>query len=55
VRIRVRFRKFVGKWFDYLIVSKEEMTQILDGTGWRIQRFIDSGTSAYAVLIEKVL
>jgi len=53
LRIRIRFRKCVGKWFDYLIVSKKEMFEILKGTGWKIREFIDSGNSLYIVAIEK--
>ena len=53
LRLRIRFRKCVGRWFDYLIVSKKEMEQILKGTGWKIREFIDSGNSAYIAIIEK--
>jgi len=53
-RIRIRFRKYVGRWLDYLIVSKEEMNEILKGTGWKIKEFIDSDNSEYAAVIEKV-
>jgi hypothetical protein len=56
IRIRVRFRTYVGRWFDYLMVSKEEMKQILAGTGWKIKEFIDSkhgDTSRYVAVISK--
>jgi 2-polyprenyl-3-methyl-5-hydroxy-6-metoxy-1,4-benzoquinol methylase len=53
LRIRVRFRKYVGKWLDYLIVSKKEMQEILKGTGWKIKEFIDSDNSEYITIIEK--
>ena len=53
VRIRIRFGKFVGKWFDYLMVSREEMTNILDGTGWKIVKFIDSDNAEYIAIIGK--
>jgi hypothetical protein len=54
LRVRIRFRKCIGRWFDYLIVSKKEMEEILKGTGWKIREFIDSGNSAYVAVIEKV-
>ncbi len=41
-------------WFDYLMVSKEEMCDILDGTGWKVMKFIDSPESVYVAVIEKV-
>jgi len=53
LRLRVRFRKCVGRWFDYLIVSKKEMEEILKGTGWKIREFVDSSDPAYIAVIEK--
>ncbi len=53
VRIRIRFRNFVGNWFDYLLVSRSEMKTILRGTGWRIKGFIGSKGSLYVAVIEK--
>lgn len=53
LRLRVRFKKTIGEWFDYLIVSKKEMKEILDGTGWKIKRFVDSGSASYIAIIEK--
>ncbi len=53
VRIRVRYRKYVTPWFDYLMVSKEEMEDILEGTDWRISEFIDSDGSLYIAIVEK--
>ncbi len=54
LRLRIRFRKYVGRWFDYLIVSKKEMEEILKGTGWKIREFIDTDNSAYTAAIEKI-
>ena len=53
-RIRVRFEKTATKWIEYLMVSKEEMEQLINGTGWKISRFIDSKNAGYAAIIEKV-
>ncbi|MCK4435572.1 hypothetical protein KAU87_02055, partial [Candidatus Bathyarchaeota archaeon] len=53
VRIRSRFRKYVGRWFDYLMVSKEEMKEILRVTGWKVKQFIDSEDAQYVAIIEK--
>jgi len=54
VRIRSRFRPYTGEWFDYLMVSKEEMKEILKGTGWKVKEFIDSEGSQYIAIIGKV-
>jgi SAM-dependent methyltransferase len=52
-RARIRFRQFIGPWFDYLMVSKNEMKEVLKGTGWGVTRFIDSDVSKYIAIIEK--
>lgn len=53
VRIRIRFEKYATPWFDYLFVSKEEMDEILKGTGWKVKQFTDSGNALYIAIIEK--
>lgn len=44
LRLRVRFMQYSSSWFDYLYVSKKEMINLLKGTGWKIERFIDSNS-----------
>lgn len=51
LRIRIRFRNYVGDWFDYLLVSKQEMKEILKDTGWKVKKFI--GDYNYFAIIEK--
>jgi SAM-dependent methyltransferase len=54
VRMRIRYLTYATPWFDYLLVSRPEMREILQGTGWKIKRFILSKKSpAYAAIIEK--
>ena len=53
LRLRVRFGAYIGPWFDYLIVSKKEMKDIVHNTGWKIKKFIDSPKSTYMAIIEK--
>jgi SAM-dependent methyltransferase len=53
IRFRVRHGIHASNWFDYLMVSKEEMQQILQGTGWKVERFIDSEGSTYFAVIVK--
>jgi len=53
VRMRVRYKKYATPWFDYLMVSKDEMENILDGTGWKVAKYIDSEGPAYIAIIEK--
>jgi SAM-dependent methyltransferase len=53
VKIRVRYREFVGGWFDYMLVSKDKIRDILEGTNWKLNRTIDSGGPDYVAVIEK--
>ena len=53
IRIRVRYKQYATPWFDYLLVSEEEMKKILKGTGWRLARVFPGKGGRYAVLIEK--
>ncbi len=53
IRLRIRFQKYIGDWFDYLIVSKREITEILKNTGWKVKKYIDSENSGYIAIIEK--
>ncbi len=50
---RIRFEKYVSNWFDWLMVSKEEMQEILNETGWKVRKFIDSEDAQYMAIIEK--
>jgi hypothetical protein len=52
-RIRVRFRRVKGPWFDYLFVSRDELREILSGTGWQLSHTIDSEGPTYIAVITK--
>jgi len=54
IRLRVRYKKYTTPWLDYLLVSKKEMESILEGTDWKINRFIDSDSPIYIAIIDKV-
>jgi SAM-dependent methyltransferase len=53
VKIRIRYEKYKGRWFDYLMVSKEEMAQILSNTGWRVKEFLDTMGPHYIAIVNK--
>jgi hypothetical protein len=53
LRIRIRHGNLIGAWFDYLLASKAEVKQIVDGTGWKVRRFIESKGPSYVIIIEK--
>jgi SAM-dependent methyltransferase len=53
LRLRSRYRDLVGPWFDYLIVSPDEMATILEPTPWRIRTLIEaSGSGYYGAVLE---
>jgi SAM-dependent methyltransferase len=53
IRMRVRRGKYMTPWFDYLMVSREEMADIVRGTGWAIEVIIESGHSSYIAVLRK--
>ena len=54
IRIRVRYRHYATPWFDYLFVSKPELEEILHGTGWRVDGYLDANTSVYVAILKKL-
>ena len=54
LKLRVRYKQYTTPWFDYLFVSKSEMEDILDGTGWQVKCYIDaSDTPSYVAILAK--
>lgn len=53
LRIRVRYKKYKSSWFDYLLVSKEEMSYLVKTTKWEIKKFIDFEERGYSAIIHK--
>ena len=52
IRMRVRHRRLIGPWFDYLFLSQSELADLIVGTGWRIAQMM--GESQYVAVMEKV-
>jgi SAM-dependent methyltransferase len=53
IRFRVRYHQYATPFFDYLMVSKDEMENILEGTDWQVNRYIDSADPFYLAVIDK--
>jgi SAM-dependent methyltransferase len=55
LRFRLRHRHYVGRWFDYLIVSPEEMESLAKSGGWRVETVIDDedGDGYYVGILRK--
>lgn len=54
LRIRIRQGTCATPWFDYLLVSPEEMASLAEGTGWELTRVIDEGEHVYVGVLERV-
>ena len=50
IRIRVRHRDLATPWFDYLMVSREELRELVEPAGWTVARTLDSPDTYVAVL-----
>lgn len=55
LRLRIRYKRYVTPWFEYLFVAKPELEQLLEGTDWHVTHYLDAETAAdgYIALIEK--
>lgn len=53
LRLRVRHRGYATPWFDYLIVSRDELEALAAGTGWRVRRFVEPEGALYVAVLEK--
>jgi SAM-dependent methyltransferase len=54
IRMRIRYQRLIGPWFDYLLVSRSELRAILAGTGWHLKRTIDDAPGpCYSAVIER--
>ena len=53
LRIRIRHRRFATPWFDYLIVSPDEMRSLVAGSGWQLARMLEGDGRLYAAVLEK--
>ncbi len=53
LRLRIRYKQYATPWFDYLFVSKSELENILVGTSWTIERYIDSDKPTYVAILNK--
>ena len=50
IRIRVRHRDLATPWFDYLMVSRDELRALAAPAGWTLWRTLDSDDTYVAVL-----
>jgi len=53
LRLRIRHGRTIGPWFDYLLVSRKELNEIVSGTGWLVDRIIPEKGPGYTVVLKK--
>lgn len=55
IRMRVRYQAYCSPWFDYLMVTPEEMQGILRGSPWRAKRWLGHTKTGFytAVLVKR--
>jgi SAM-dependent methyltransferase len=53
LRLRVRHRSLASPWFDYLIVSPDEMRVLAGVGGWGLRTFVRDEGSFYVGVLEK--
>jgi SAM-dependent methyltransferase len=49
LRLRIRHGLHCGRWFDYLIVSPDEMRALAGSGGWEVERLIEVADDDYYV------
>jgi SAM-dependent methyltransferase len=49
LRLRVRHGLYRGRWFDYLLVSPDEMRALAEAGGWEVDRLIQDKEDDYYV------
>ncbi len=53
LRLRTRHGLYRGRWFDYLLASPEEMRELVDAGGWRLERLVQDDGSYYVGVLRK--
>jgi SAM-dependent methyltransferase len=52
-RIRIRYRGYVTPWFDFFRITPGELSGLLGGTGWEVQKLLQSEDGLYVAVIDK--
>ncbi|HOD50182.1 MAG TPA: class I SAM-dependent methyltransferase [Candidatus Hydrogenedentes bacterium] len=53
IRLRIRYRTYATPWFDYLMVSPDEMAMLAESAGWRLAGTVHDNGPLYAGVLEK--
>jgi SAM-dependent methyltransferase len=53
IRMRIRYRDLATPYYDYLLVSRSEMAEIVEGTGWEMRRCWSTAGPSYVAVLER--
>ena len=53
LKMRIRYKTMISPWFDYLMMSPEELIKIVKGTGWKIEKIMKTESTNYFVILKK--
>jgi SAM-dependent methyltransferase len=53
IRMRIRYRDLATPYYDYLLVSRNEMAEIIEGTGWGMRRWWSTAGPTYVAVLER--
>ena len=53
LRLRTRHGLYVGRWFDYLLASPDEMRELAASGGWQVERLLEDDDSYYVGILRK--
>ncbi len=53
IRLRIRYRQYATPWFDYLLVSPDEMAALAESAGWRLAEVVRDSGPLYVGILEK--
>lgn len=54
VKIRKEYRGMIGDWFKIILMSPDELGEIIAPTGWQIAKIFKDSGAMYGVILEKV-
>ena len=54
VRIRICFRGECDGWFELLMIGEEELVEVLEPTGWTIEKVYRSDGASYTAILKKL-
>jgi SAM-dependent methyltransferase len=54
IRLRLRYRELATPWVDWLLISPDELVELVAGTGWHVtRRFDGADPEVYVAVLEK--